>query len=168
MADIARTDEVWNSNARDADLPEFVEPQLATLVDEPPSGKALRRLPLRERKALLKKPIGQPTKNALLTVKEGAALEALGLESPPLLSGGKGIHVVVPIQREHEWPVVKQFSGALAERVAAEAPDKYLATMSKAKQTGRIFIDHFRNEFGATAVAPTRPTRVPAPPSPGR
>ncbi len=100
------------------------------------------------------------------TVKEAAlrlreVLGALGLESLPLLSGGKGVHVVVPVQPQHEWPAVKQFSANLAARVAADAPQKFTATMSKAKRTGKIFIDHFRNEVGSTAVAPYSPRARP-------
>lgn len=95
-------------------------------------------------------------------VKEGAflvrdALDALGLVSFPLLTGGKGLHVVAPIRRQHEWPVVKAFTGALAQRIADDAPDRYVATMSKSKRTGRIFIDHFRNERGSTAISPYSP-----------
>jgi bifunctional non-homologous end joining protein LigD len=53
--------------------------------------------------------------------------------------------------------VVKAFAGALAARMAADAPADFVATMSKAKRKGRIFIDHFRNERGATAIAPYSP-----------
>ncbi len=93
------------------------------------------------------------------TVKQGAqrvraVLEALDLESFPLLSGGKGVHVVVPITAKHEWPVVKEFAGSVSERIASDDPDRYVATMSKAKRKGRIFIDYFRNDRGATAIAP--------------
>jgi len=86
-----------------------------------------------------------------------AALDALGLQSFAMLTGGKGLHVVAPITRHHDWPVVKQFAKALAERFAAEAPDQYVATMRKARRKGRIFIDHFRNERTASAVAPYSP-----------
>lgn len=96
------------------------------------------------------------------TVKAAAmrlrdVLEALGLQSLPLLSGGKGVHVVVPVKRKYDWPVIKEFSNKLSYRVAADAPDKFVATMSKAKRTGKIFIDHFRNERGSTAIAPYSP-----------
>lgn len=91
-------------------------------------------------------------------------LEALGLRSLPLLSGGKGIHVVVPIRPEHDWPAIKSFAGALSHRVAADKPDLYVATMSKAKRKGRLFIDHFRNERGATAIAPFSPRARPGAP----
>jgi len=99
-------------------------------------------------------------------VKRGArrirdVLSAIGLESLPLLSGGKGIHIVVPLQSEHDFAVIKKFASDLAERVAADAPQKFTATMSKAKRKGRIFIDHFRNELGATAIAPYSPRARP-------
>jgi bifunctional non-homologous end joining protein LigD len=88
-------------------------------------------------------------------------LEALGLQSLPLLSGGKGIHVVVPLVPSHEWPIVKDFAAALAARLVTDAPDQFTATMSKAKRKGKIFIDHFRNENGATAIAPFSPRARP-------
>jgi bifunctional non-homologous end joining protein LigD len=88
-------------------------------------------------------------------------LDALGLQSLPLLSGGKGIHVVVPLVPSHEWPIVKDFAATLAARLVADAPDQFTATMSKAKRKGKIFIDHFRNESGATAIAPFSPRARP-------
>jgi bifunctional non-homologous end joining protein LigD len=94
-------------------------------------------------------------KRAALRVRD--LLDALGLTSYPLITGGKGIHVVAPIRPQHEWPVVKAFAGELAGRIAADAPGDFVATMSKAKRRGRIFIDHFRNERGATAIAPYSP-----------
>ena len=81
-------------------------------------------------------------------------LRALNLESLPLLTGGKGIHVVVPVQPNQDFATVKQFSGRLAERFAEAEPGKYVATMSKAKRAGRIFIDYFRNDWAASAIAP--------------
>lgn len=85
------------------------------------------------------------------------ALDALGLQSFPLLTGGKGIHVVAPILRRHEWPAVKGFAKALAERFAENEPGRYIATMSKARRKGRIFIDYLRNDRSATAIAPYSP-----------
>jgi bifunctional non-homologous end joining protein LigD len=86
-----------------------------------------------------------------------AALDAMGLASFVMLSGGKGVHVVVPIQRQHSWEVVKEFSGALAGRFAEQAPELYIATMSKAKRAGKIFIDYFRNDWTASAICPYSP-----------
>jgi bifunctional non-homologous end joining protein LigD len=91
-------------------------------------------------------------------------LGALDLQSMPLLSGGKGIHVVVPVIPSHEWPAVKDFSAALAARLVADEPNKYTDTMSKAKRQGKIFIDYFRNEITATAIAPYSPRARPGAP----
>jgi bifunctional non-homologous end joining protein LigD len=91
-------------------------------------------------------------REAALRVRD--VLDALGLKSFPMLSGGKGVHVVVPIAPKHEWPVVKAFSGAVAERIATDQPERYVATMTKAKRHGKVFIDFFRNDKTATAIAP--------------
>ncbi len=82
-----------------------------------------------------------------------AALEELDLESFVKTTGGKGIHVVVPIARKHSWDEVKDFSHAIAEWSARAAPDRYVASMSKAARRGKIFIDYLRNQRGATTVA---------------
>jgi bifunctional non-homologous end joining protein LigD len=91
------------------------------------------------------------------SVRVRDVLEALGLQSFALLSGGKGLHVVAPISPEHEWPVVKAFAAQVAARMVEDAPQDFVATMTKAKRKGKIFIDHFRNDFGATAIAPYSP-----------
>jgi bifunctional non-homologous end joining protein LigD len=80
-------------------------------------------------------------------------IRELGLESFVKTTGGKGLHVVVPIVPEERWDTVKQFTKDVAESIAREAPDRYLTTMSKAQRTGRLFIDYLRNGRGATAVA---------------
>lgn len=78
----------------------------------------------------------------------------LGLVSFPLLTGGKGIHVVVPLLPQREWPEVKDFAHRFALALAETEPDRFVATMSKAKRKGRIFIDYLRNQRGATAILP--------------
>ncbi|PNS09503.1 DNA ligase D [Solilutibacter silvestris] len=79
-------------------------------------------------------------------------LRAARLESFVRLSGGKGLHVVVPIRRGPDWETVRNFTGAFAEAMAASQPLRYVATMSKARRKGRIFIDWLRNGRGATSV----------------
>jgi len=81
-------------------------------------------------------------------------LADLGLVSFPMLSGGKGIHVVVPLTPNAEWPEVTDFSHRFASALAGAQPDRYTATMSKAKRKGRIFIDWLRNQRGSTAILP--------------
>ena len=83
-----------------------------------------------------------------------AALESIGFVSFPKVTGGKGLHIVVPIMRKHQWPAVKNFARTFAEFLAGRAPDKYTANLSKKARAGRIFIDYLRNERGSTAIAP--------------
>ncbi|HET6880498.1 MAG TPA: DNA ligase D [Pirellulales bacterium] len=80
-------------------------------------------------------------------------LHSLDLESFVKTSGGKGLHVVVPIVRRHEWPEIKAFSKGVAQRIADESPERYTTNPLKARRVGRIFIDYLRNERGATSVA---------------
>jgi bifunctional non-homologous end joining protein LigD len=80
-------------------------------------------------------------------------LQRKGLESNLKCTGGKGLHVTVPLAGKDKWPEVKSFAGALAEEMVAAAPEAYVATMSKSKRSAKIFIDYFRNDYTATAVA---------------
>jgi bifunctional non-homologous end joining protein LigD len=91
-------------------------------------------------------------REAALNVRE--VLKSAGLDSYPMLTGGKGVHVIAPIARRNPWPEVKAFARGFAEALARASPERYIAQASKAKRTGRIFIDWLRNERGATAVAP--------------
>jgi len=81
-------------------------------------------------------------------------LAEIGLVSFPMLSGGKGVHVVVPLKPEAEWPAVKDFAERFARALAEAEPERYVANMAKAKRKGRIFIDYLRNQRGSTAVLP--------------
>lgn len=81
-------------------------------------------------------------------------LADLGLVSFPMLSGGKGIHVVAPLTPVADWAAVSDFAHRFAQAMATNAPDKYVATMSKAKRKGKIFIDWLRNQRGSTAILP--------------
>jgi bifunctional non-homologous end joining protein LigD len=82
-----------------------------------------------------------------------ARLLAAGLAAFLKTSGGKGLHVVAPLTPKATWPCVKAFCKAMAETMAAEEPERYVATVTKAKRQGRILIDYLRNQRGATAVA---------------
>ena len=77
----------------------------------------------------------------------------LDLESFVKTTGGKGLHVVVPLQRGPGWDESGRFAGAVAAGLAREEPEAYVAEMSKAKRRGRIFLDYLRNHRGSTSVA---------------
>ena len=80
-------------------------------------------------------------------------LEAEGLTAFVKTSGGKGLHVVAPVKPSAEWSQVKAFTKAIADSMARDSPDRYVATIAKAKRSGKILIDYLRNQRGMTAVA---------------
>ncbi|MGE4322610.1 MAG: DNA ligase D [Sphingobium sp.] len=81
-------------------------------------------------------------------------LTDIGLVSFALLSGGKGVHVVVPLTPGHDWDVHKDFASRFAQALSMAEPERFVATMSKARRKGRIFIDWLRNQRGSTAILP--------------
>jgi bifunctional non-homologous end joining protein LigD len=80
-------------------------------------------------------------------------LESIKLKTFLKTSGGKGLHVVLPI-KPTPWDVAKEFTHTVAAAMEADAPDKYVASATKAKRNKRIFVDYLRNSREATAVAP--------------
>ncbi|AAZ98200.1 DNA ligase, ATP-dependent, putative [Thiobacillus denitrificans ATCC 25259] len=92
------------------------------------------------------------------TVQESAHLvreflSQLGLASFLKTSGGKGLHIVVPLKRLHDWDTVKDFSHAIVRHLARTLPQRFAAKSGPKNRVGKIFIDYLRNGFGATTVA---------------
>jgi bifunctional non-homologous end joining protein LigD len=81
-----------------------------------------------------------------------AFLEDLGLQTFLKTTGGKGLHVVLPIARKDNWDEVKAFTKAVAEKMVAANPGKYTSKLPKADRKGKIFIDYLRNGRGATSI----------------
>ena len=80
-------------------------------------------------------------------------LSAMDLQSWVKTTGGKGLHVVVPLSGKRSWDEVKAFSQAVAQGIARDAPDRYTSKMSKTGRAGKVFIDYLRNGRGATFVS---------------
>jgi len=91
-------------------------------------------------------------KDAAVHLRE--LLQQLKLKSFPLLTGGKGVHVVVPLDASKDWPEVKSFAERFSRAIAEAEPGTFTANIRKDARKGRIFIDWLRNQRGATAVMP--------------
>lgn len=97
----------------------------------------------------------QVVKRAAFDIK--ALLESADLAPFAMITGGKGIHIVLNVKPTLEWAEFKQFASDVAEQIERLDPKRFIANMSKAKRKGRIFIDYLRNGRGATAIAPYSP-----------
>jgi bifunctional non-homologous end joining protein LigD len=93
-----------------------------------------------------------PVKQAALDLRRHLA--AIGLESFALLTGGKGIHVVVPLTPSAQWPEVREFARAFCAALAEAEPERFTVALPKAQRKGRIFLDYLRNQRTATAIMP--------------
>ena len=88
-------------------------------------------------------------------------LEAAGLAAFCRTSGGKGLHVVAPITPRADWDTTRAWCRAFAETMEKESPDRYVASVSKAKRRGKILVDWLRNGLGSTAIASFSPRARP-------
>jgi bifunctional non-homologous end joining protein LigD len=84
-------------------------------------------------------------------------LAEAGLKGFLKTTGGKGLHVVAPVRREHEWPAIKEFAHELVLQLEREKPELYITKMSKAARKNHIYLDYLRNDREATSVAPFSP-----------
>ena len=80
-------------------------------------------------------------------------LDELGLPSFLKTSGGKGLHVVVPLRRQYDWDMVKGFSQAVVAHLAETIPSRFVAKSGPRNRVGKVFVDYLRNGFGATTVS---------------
>jgi bifunctional non-homologous end joining protein LigD len=87
-------------------------------------------------------------------VRLKALLADLGLVSFPMVTGGKGLHVVVPLDASAAWPKVTDFAERFARAIAQAEPARFTANIRKVERKGRIFLDYLRNQRGATAILP--------------
>ena len=83
-----------------------------------------------------------------------ALLDTAGLASFVKTTGGKGLHVVVPLERRQSWDEAREFARGVALALVAKSPERFTATSGESNRRGRIFVDYLRNARGATAVAP--------------
>src|SRR5690606_38035168 len=120
---------VWGSPAKDVEHTDIIVFDLDPSEGVPRSGMLRAATELRER------------------------LDALGVPSFVRTTGGKGLHLVVPVEPEGDWDAVKDFAKAVSEQYAKEDPKRLTTNLSKAKRRGRIFIDYLRNGRGQTAIA---------------
>jgi bifunctional non-homologous end joining protein LigD len=81
-------------------------------------------------------------------------LADLGLKTWPMLTGGKGVHVIAPLDQSADWDSVSSFAERFARAVSEAEPERFTANMRKVQRKDRIFLDWLRNQRGSTAVMP--------------
>ncbi len=95
-----------------------------------------------------------PWKKVVIAAKRiKETLDHLKLKSFVKTTGGKGLHVVIPIQPEYPWATMKKFAHALVQFMMENYPNEYVDVMTKIKRKGKIFVDYMRNQRGATSIA---------------
>jgi bifunctional non-homologous end joining protein LigD len=94
----------------------------------------------------------EPVKSAAFEVRR--SFDAVGLESFALLTGGKGIHIVVPLAPAAEWDEAREFAKSFCAALAQAAPERFTIALPKPQRRGRIFLDFLRNQRTANAIMP--------------
>jgi len=94
----------------------------------------------------------ETVRSAAKTIRE--LLEAEGYPVYVMVTGSRGLHVVVPLDRSADFDTVRAFARGFGEKLAARYPDRFTIELSKEKRRGRLFLDYLRNSYGATGVAP--------------
>jgi bifunctional non-homologous end joining protein LigD len=94
----------------------------------------------------------EAVKDAALLVR--GLLAEIGLQCFAMLTGGKGVHVVVPVEPEAEWHAVRDFARRVCAVIADAEPERYTIALRKSEREGRIFLDYLRNQRTATAILP--------------
>jgi bifunctional non-homologous end joining protein LigD len=94
----------------------------------------------------------EAVKAAALQVRR--SFGALGLDSFAMLTGGKGIHILVPLEPANEWQEVREFAKSFCTALAEAAPERFTVALPKPQRRGRIFLDFLRNQRTATAIQP--------------
>ena len=143
-----------------AELMDFVQ---AGVIEIHPWGSRVERLEAPDRLIFDLDPGEDVPWSAVIAAAQEVRqrLDDRGLASFVKTSGGKGLHVVVPIAPEASWDAAKAFTASLAAAMAAVRPERYVATMAKRARRGRIFVNYLRNDRGATAVAAYSPRALP-------
>jgi bifunctional non-homologous end joining protein LigD len=93
-----------------------------------------------------------------------AKLADLGLTAFARLTGGKGLHLVVPVVPGPRWPAVKKFTREVVNEMVREEPKRFTASLSKSKRGGKIFVDYLRNDRESTAIGSYSPRARPGAP----
>lgn len=119
----------WLSTTKKLDYPDRI------IFDLDPSGKDFNKV-----------------RFAALQLKK--LLESIGLQSYPMITGSRGIHVWVPIKPEYSYDAIKKFTHDIAQKLVDQDPENLTLEMRKDKRGDKIFVDYLRNAFGATGVAP--------------
>jgi len=146
------------------DLSGLIDLAQASVVEIHPWGSTISNLEKPDRLIFDLDPSADVPWNAVITaaIEVRDRLQDLGLTSFVKTSGGKGLHVVFPIEPTASWSEAKEFTKSIAATMAETRPERYVATMTKKVRKGRIFIDYLRNGRGATAVAAYSTRGLPA------